>query len=110
VLESDQCVALPPAGKEGRLKEGIVLPDDLSQGVNLKGRIGSMKVGSAGASMRDIRPAFMTVPEVARRLHVSEKTVRRLVDRQRFPRCRHLGKVLIPHDAVEKWIVESTKN
>ena len=103
-------MALRQRGKEGRVKEGIVLPDDLSQGVILKGRSGSTKVGSAGASMRDIRPAFMTVPEVARRLHVSEKTVRRLVDRQKFPRCRHLGKVLIPQDAVEKWIVESTKN
>jgi len=70
-----------------------------------------MSKKSAGSSeMRRILPAFMTVPEVARRLHVSEKTVRRLVDRQKFPRCRHLGKVLIPQDAVEKWIVESTKN
>lgn len=103
-------MALRQRRNGGRVKEGIVLPDDLSQGGNLKGRSGSMKVGLGGALMRDIRPAFMTVPEVARRLHVSEKTVRRLVDRQKFPRCRHLGKVLIPQDAVEKWIVESTKN
>jgi excisionase family DNA binding protein len=65
---------------------------------------------SAGFSenMR-ILPAFMTVPEVAHRLRVSVKTVRRLVDRLHLPRCNHLGKVLIPTTAVEKWIVDSTK-
>ncbi len=88
----------------------IVLADELTQVANPKGGNRLAKVGPSTPPMRDIRPAFMTVPEVARRLHVSEKTVRRLLDRQKFPRCRHLGKVLIPHDAVEKWIVESTKN
>jgi excisionase family DNA binding protein len=92
------------------MKEGIALPVGPVEGANAKGRNSLAKAGSVGSPMREIRPAFMTVPEVARRLHVSEKTVRRLVDRQKFPRCRHLGKVLIPHDSVEKWIVDSTKN
>lgn len=78
--------------------------------VNGEGRSGSAKVPSGVPTVREIRPAFMTIPEVARRLNVCDKTVRRLVDRQKLPRCRHLGKVLIPEDAVEKWIVESTKN
>ena len=60
--------------------------------------------------LRVILPAFMTVPEVAHRLRVSDKTVRRLVNRRHLPRCNHLGKVLIPSVAVEKWIVDSTKN
>ncbi len=87
-----------------------MLPVGPVEGANAKGRNSLAKASSVGSPMRESRPAFMTGPEVARRLHVSEKTVRRLLDRQKFPRCRHLGKVLIPHDAVEKWIVESTKN
>jgi excisionase family DNA binding protein len=78
--------------------------------VNGKGRLRCAKVRSGVSTLREILPAFMTIPEVAHRLNVCEKTVRRLVDRQILPRCRHLGKVLIPRDAVEKWIVESTRN
>jgi excisionase family DNA binding protein len=91
------------------MNEGIALPVGPVEGANAKGRNSLAKAGSIGSPMREIRSVFMTVPEVARRLHVSEKTVRRLVDRKMFPRCRQLGKVLIPVDAVEKWIVESTK-
>ena len=87
----------------------VVLANESPHEANAKGRGGWMKGGGAGSPMPEIRSVFMTVPEVARRLHVSEKTVRRLVDRKMFPRCRQLGKVLIPVDAVEKWIVESTK-
>jgi excisionase family DNA binding protein len=65
--------------------------------------------GKGLPSVRVILPAFLTVPEVACRLRVSEKTVRRLVNRRHLPRCNHLGKVLIPSAAVEKWIIESTK-
>lgn len=68
------------------------------------------KKSGNSSEFRWILPAFMTVPEVAHRLRVSDKTVRRLVDRRHLPRCNHLGKVLIPNAAVEKWIVESTKN
>ena len=91
------------------MNEGIALPVGPVEGANAKGRNSLAKAGPIGSPMREIRSVFMTVPEVARRLHVSEKTVRRLVDRKMFPRCRQLGKVLIPVDAVEKWIVESTK-
>lgn len=92
------------------MSEAIALPVEPAQGANGKGRSSLVKAGSGQSTMREIRPAFMTISEVAKRLHVSEKTVRRLVDRQKIPRCRQLGKVLIPFDAVEKWIVESTKN
>ncbi len=92
------------------MNECIVPPLELVQEANAKWRISSVNMVSGVSQMREIRPAFMTIAEVARRLHVSEKTVRRLVDRQKFPRCRQIGKVLIPSDAVEKWIVESTKN
>ena len=78
------------------------------QEVKTKGRCGN--VWSVASTVRQILPAFMTIPEVAHLLNVSEKTVRRLVERKILPRCRHLGKVLIPRDAVEKWIVESTRN
>ena len=92
------------------MNDEITLLGGPVQEVNGKGRRRCAKVWSGVSTLREILPAFMTIPEVAHRLHVSEKTVRRLVDRQKFPRCRHLGKVLIPQDAVEKWIVESTKN
>ena len=110
MLESGQRVALCQQGKDGRVSGSVVLANESPHEANAKGRGGWMKGGGLESPLREIRPAFMTVPEVALRLHVSEKTVRRLVDRQKFPRCRHLGKVLIPFDAVEKWIVESTKH
>jgi excisionase family DNA binding protein len=110
VLESGQRVAVRPIRKDCSMNEGIALPVGPVEGANAKGRNSLDKAGPVGSPMREIRPAFMTVPEVARRLHVSEKTVRRLVDRRKFPRCRHLGKVLIPFESVEKWIIESTKH
>ena len=75
------------------MNDEITRPGGPVREVNGKGRLRCAKVRSGVSTLREI-----------------EKTVRRLVDRQILPRCRHLGKVLIPRDAVEKWIVESTRN
>jgi excisionase family DNA binding protein len=111
MLGTDQCVADWSSGKDGSMR---------NEGPN-GGQIAAVsglpweesdtpKKPTSLDQLRRVLPAFMTVPEVAHRLRVSDKTVRRLVSRRQLPRCNHLGKVLIPYSAVEKWIVESTKN
>lgn len=70
---------------------------------------GNCAITSCGEkrSISEIKPAFMTLREVAIRLAVGEKTVRRLIDRGILPRNRHLGKILIPVKAVERLVEDS---
>ena len=111
MLVANQCVAQQELGKDGGMKRGESKGGQIWVGSEVPLNEPEMSKKSAGFSeMRRILPAFMTVPEVAHRLRVSDKTVRRLVNRRHLPRCNHLGKVLIPSAAVEKWIVDSTKN
>ena len=111
MLVANQCVAQQERGKDGGMKRGESKGgqiDAVSEVLVNKSEM--LEKPSEVSQLRRILPAFMTVPEVAHRLRVSDKTVRRLVNRRHLPRCNHLGKVLIPSAAVEKWIVDSTKN
>jgi excisionase family DNA binding protein len=98
-------------GKDGGMKSSELRGNQIEalSGAQVDESATSEKPSGPG-QLRRILPAFMTVPEVAHRLRVSDKTVRRLVNRRLLPRCSHLGKVLVPTTAVEKWIVDSTKN
>ena len=58
-------------------------------------------------SASKMEPALMTIAQVAQRLNVSTKSVRRLITRSKLPRCKHLGKILIPTKAVEIFIQDS---
>lgn len=49
----------------------------------------------------------MTVPEVAEALHVSTRTVRRLVDRRLLRTCTVVRHVLIPTADVESFVART---
>ena len=111
MLVANQCVAQQERGKDGGMKSGELKGNQIEavSGVQMD-EFATLEKPSGPGQLRRILPAFMTVPEVAHRLRVSDKTVRRLVNRRLLPRCNHLGKVLVPTIAVEKWIIDSTKN
>lgn len=57
---------------------------------------------------------FLTVGEAARELHVTDKTIRNLIDRKRFTIVRvgtgqHGGKILIPKESLEAYIASVTQ-
>jgi excisionase family DNA binding protein len=99
-----------PIGRGGGMRKDGSSGGQIVAGSELPREESDMPEQPSGLSqLRSIPPVFMTVPEVAHLFRVSDKTVRRLVNRGLLPRCGHLGKVLIPRYAVEKWILDSTK-
>ena len=54
------------------------------------------------------RSVLLRIAEVAEILNVCERTVRRLVDRQKLPRVRAFRHVLIPKEAVARFLAENT--
>jgi excisionase family DNA binding protein len=59
------------------------------------------------AQVRD--PLTLSIPEAARLVGVSEKTVRRQVARGRFPHVRIGGRIRIPVDVVHRWLEEQAR-
>jgi len=56
--------------------------------------------------MESERPDFLTLAQVADRLNVSTRTVRRLISREKLPRCKHIGKILVPRHSVDRFVNE----
>ncbi len=54
------------------------------------------------------RRVLLRIAEVAEILNVCQRTVRRLVDRQKLPRVRAFRHVLIPKEAVARFLAENT--
>ena len=54
------------------------------------------------------RRVLLRISEVAEILNVCQKTVRRLVDRQKLQRVRAIRHVLIPKEAVARFLAENT--
>jgi len=52
----------------------------------------------------EVKPSAYTIPEAASVLRMSEKSVRRQIDRGNLRRCKNFGRVLIPRKDVDTFI------
>jgi excisionase family DNA binding protein len=55
------------------------------------------------------QPAFLTVPDAARRLGVSTRTAYRLIEDEALPAVELRGLMRVPTAALEEWIAEQSR-